>query len=762
MKQNGRLANLLAAVSHARPRTNWPPLAELEADIWPISETVQPTAPQVIVLAEGEGAIAVGSRGVNVVGDVYGTIITGDTYNYYIEGTRFSLPDFTTAVKNFLYNYLGDEANPVPFGGRDNALAQLEQWRTQVDAPPRLLLTAPAGRGKSALLVRWSEYLQAQPNVVVVFMPISIRFNTNQETDTFSLLATRLAHLYGKEIPPKWSNFPAVAWRRLVAEYLQEPLPNGKHLLLIMDGLDEAAWEVGAYLFPHQLPERVRLVISARYRGGEEPGPAPWLRRLDWDNKQQMATTMELEPLTQMGVRDVLEKMGCPLDELSQNVDIVTELYRLSEGDPLLVKLYVEDLWQQGEEVTRLQPEDLREIKPSYEGYFEKWWTDQEKLWGQDDPLAKELVSDVFDLLSMALGSLTTSDLRQLLPGKVHSRDLKRAIQQLHRFVIGDGQKQGYVFAHPKLGEFFRDKLEPDEQAEWLENFIAWGQGTIIALEVKQIEPCHVPRYLMQHFIRHLTESDNGTLVWQTLTSFQWIIAQTHHDPALRQLSQDIELAITRCEKEGIESLPKTIAYSLLRGNIGSRVSKIPPEAIGIMASVGHYEQALKYAGLGDSAWHQAEAYINISDHLINQGDTKSIELLLLAQEIAEGGSRVKLLCKISEMLQKAGERDRANEVLEKALKLLENDNTDGEALIRAAITAANLDNSEAISQIVELAKQYIGPGFISRNRLKSRIALVLGKAKKADALMQLQKGMHSWGIGAEAFAWIAYGLYLA
>jgi len=28
---------------------------------------------------------------------------------------------------------------------------------------------------------------------------------------------------------------------------------------------------------------------------------------------------------------------GLPLDELSRNVDIVAELYRLSEGDPLLV-----------------------------------------------------------------------------------------------------------------------------------------------------------------------------------------------------------------------------------------------------------------------------------------------------------------------------------------------------------------------------------------------------------------------------------------
>ncbi|MGC4099006.1 MAG: hypothetical protein QM706_17995 [Nitrospira sp.] len=61
-------------------------------------------------------------------------------------------------------------------------------------------------------------------------------------------------------------------------------------------------------------------------------------------------------------MRDVLYKMGCPLHELSRDVDIVAELYRLSEGDPLLVGLYVGDLWEKGEAVLRLKPKDLAEI----------------------------------------------------------------------------------------------------------------------------------------------------------------------------------------------------------------------------------------------------------------------------------------------------------------------------------------------------------------------------------------------------------------
>jgi len=40
-----------------------------------------------------------------------------------------------------------------------------------------------------------------------------------------------------------------------------------------------------------------------------------------------------------------LRQMGFPLDRLSTRVDIVANL-SLSEGDPLLVRLYVDDLWE--------------------------------------------------------------------------------------------------------------------------------------------------------------------------------------------------------------------------------------------------------------------------------------------------------------------------------------------------------------------------------------------------------------------------------
>jgi hypothetical protein len=134
----------------------------------------------------------------------------------------------------------------------------------------------------------------------------------------------------------------------MVSNYLSQHLPNGR-LLVVLDGLDEATdWQAGPDLFPFQPPPGLRIVVSARYLAGES-GPEGWLRRLEWD-RHRLARPLDLDPLTREGVAEVLQNMGFPLDELGRRVDIVAELHRLSEGDPLLVRLYVDDLWAKGEE----------------------------------------------------------------------------------------------------------------------------------------------------------------------------------------------------------------------------------------------------------------------------------------------------------------------------------------------------------------------------------------------------------------------------
>ena len=71
----------------------------------------------------------------------------------------------------------------------------------------------------------------------------------------------------------------------MIADYLAQPLPDGRRLLVILDGLDEAAgWEAGPDLFPFNLPAATRVAVSARYVAGDRD-PSDWQRRLEWSRR---------------------------------------------------------------------------------------------------------------------------------------------------------------------------------------------------------------------------------------------------------------------------------------------------------------------------------------------------------------------------------------------------------------------------------------------------------------------------------------------
>ena len=88
--------------------------------------------------------------------------------NPIVEGINLLPYDYDQRIQNFLTEYLGTDQHPVPFGGRDDALHMLDNWLAETT--PYLLLAAPAGRGKSALLVRWLDSLKARDDLALAFV----------------------------------------------------------------------------------------------------------------------------------------------------------------------------------------------------------------------------------------------------------------------------------------------------------------------------------------------------------------------------------------------------------------------------------------------------------------------------------------------------------------------------------------------------------------------------------------------------------------
>jgi hypothetical protein len=162
----------------------------------------------------------------------------------------------------------------VPFGGRDPELGHLDRWLAHENAPARLVLAAPAGRGRSALLVHWVQRLKKVGRVGtgddqwrLVFVPISIRFGTNRPEVFYEALAARLAEVVGRPLEAPRTE-PAANFEDQCRILLDQIVAGSLHVLLIIDGIDEALGEgFGASWFPRATGSHVRLLVSARLQG---------------------------------------------------------------------------------------------------------------------------------------------------------------------------------------------------------------------------------------------------------------------------------------------------------------------------------------------------------------------------------------------------------------------------------------------------------------------------------------------------------------
>ena len=485
---------------------------------------------------------------------------------------------YDTRIKNFLTDYL-----EAPFGGREEDMAALDTWLTTSGAPPYALLAAEAGRGKSALLVQWIQTVQTRNLAEIAFVPVSLRYNTAQATTVFTALAARLGAIYQEHTP--YAQLSAEEWKGVCAKYLERTPPEGKPILVILDGLDEATdWQAGPDLFPVHPPAGVSVLISARYLAGDVDAKG-WLNRLGWE-KPGRARPFLLDYLTENGVRNVLEKMGNPLDKLATQIDVIHKLFRLSEGDPLLVRLYVEVLLPYGAQAAQLKPEDLTNLETGLGGFFDRWWEDQKKQWGKDNPLKVKYVSTTLNLLACALAPLSQTDILELAPpeSELNTWNLEDALEALRRFVIGDGETQGYAFTHPRLGYYFYDKLKA-EQIKWDKYFLDYGKRT---LEILNQTPKDLPEFLsypLQTYGAHLERAKRPPQEFYSLVSEGWMRAWYKLEGTYSGFLTDIDRAWKRADKE--ENIGVQIKCSLCISSVRTLSVNFHPELMVLALKYG-------------------------------------------------------------------------------------------------------------------------------------------------------------------------------
>lgn len=277
---------------------------------------------------------------------------------------------WASQVDAFLVQYLGTASSPAPFGGRQKDLEELDAWLGDESAARYGLLEARGGLGKSALLAHWIHRLGENGAACgLVYFPISARWRTNSESALFESLGFRLASLFG-ETGPRSQDLREL--RDVFKKYLARAGAESRRLLLVVDGLDEAAgWQAGTDLFPPTSRGNVRILVAARPIG---EGARGWLGKLGW-NTAGVVKRFHLYGLDRTGLADVLQRMGDPLAPLAARLNLVNLLAEKSDGDPLLVGLYVNKWRDYVDDPQTFDVRRMQQIEPGLAGFSNIGWT---------------------------------------------------------------------------------------------------------------------------------------------------------------------------------------------------------------------------------------------------------------------------------------------------------------------------------------------------------------------------------------------------
>ncbi len=463
--------------------------------------------------------------------------------------------EYGTRIESFLRQYLGDTDRPPPFIGRESELAALDEWLADPKRPFELI-RASAGRGKSALLANWQATLGDA--LALVYMPISARFRTNLAQVVLPSVLSRLSALHDRPLPSS-AEVDGERARGLIADLLARPLPGGARLLLIIDGLDEAAdFEITADLFPANAPQGLKVLLAGR----------PLTLRVD-PLAALVQATRDLPLLAPNAVRTALTGAGTEPSVADRVVELV-------QGDPLLLRLYSDAL-----EAGELDLRKLPEAMPGLRGFFAKWWDEQLDLWNNKGDSDSVLVESLLCVLACALGPLSRDDLLNptLVPERPGVFRLDAALTRLGRLIVGAGRTNDLVLSHPRFGDFIREEWIPASRRREVEQrFTSWGERALTT------SPASVSPYLISNLGAHLEREGSSQDRFASLTSRYWADCWYSIDPSLSGFLVDVDrrrrAATVGIQKVGRDSslLVALVDCALTSATVRTIANGLPPE----------------------------------------------------------------------------------------------------------------------------------------------------------------------------------------
>ena len=495
-----------------------------------------------------------------------------------------SVSPYRGFITNFRQHYLAPvQMSAQAFGGRDAEFKRLDTWLFDADAPNRMLISGPTARGKSALLVHWTEGLKSDAAWSVVFVPISLRFGTDQPEVFYALLASQLASLLKEKLVSQTSDLKGY-YQGIASDLLSEAGQQARYVLVVVDGLDEAQGSgFSPTVFPLVLPANIKVLVSARQQAGDH-GCEGWLKRLDWQGRG-MAAAENLAILNREAVVPILESVG--LTKQAQTAVLIDRLMVLSAGEPLLLALYAEDLKGVEEKGETPDVQILEGITPGFSAYFSRVFDAQLQTLEAGE---QETIDTTLAVLAMALGPIEGTHLTDLvceLHGLRRPAASDRFVKPLKRWITGDGSTEhGFVLNHPKFGEYLREeRFDPRMQDEVSQTFLGWGRS--VATGLASNPNTLAPTYVLRHHVSYLSQSAPISLSdIELLLSAGWMEAWVRLDINCVGYADSLLVAsgaMNSCAdygEEAIRALRLKLRIGLSVGSVRSLGVRIPSELL--------------------------------------------------------------------------------------------------------------------------------------------------------------------------------------
>ncbi|MEQ8754790.1 MAG: ATP-binding protein [Coleofasciculus sp. G1-WW12-02] len=410
-----------------------------------------------------------------------------------IIGEQYIGYEIEAQVKGIVNEYIQQS-----FEGREEEQRQLDEFVLN-NSRGVLLVTAAAGFGKSALLSHWQQKKQDDYFIAVHYF--SYRYpKTRSVSEAYRHLLKQL-YLYHNIPNGQFPNDPN-RMRDILVGMLEKPVsPEGKRLVIVLDGLDEASETFEPFFT--RLPDGVFVIASARAEEEEEP----YLR--NWIDDADKRLCLKRLP------REAIPKWLGEIRELaiySQDGDFVKRLDEITGGFPLYLRYLIDELRQAAS-----QNQDVRGVlaqtPTGFEGYVEQQIERLDELELPDQTL------QLFALLAVAKGVLEKEDIKTLT--QMRDRDLRKLGKswQVKRWMKSPDDKF-YAFAHPLLAKTFGNQLGDDAE-DALQDLIdycgKWQE--------------HQSAYALQYYAEHLQEAKRREELSELARNQDYVTAQRQQLP---------------------------------------------------------------------------------------------------------------------------------------------------------------------------------------------------------------------------------------